>query len=198
MHPLRLRARAAVAILLVGCLSADAGVEQVMELNRAGEWVHAEALARELLATLPPDSVTQRCEAMTGRAYALLRLDRLEEAAAALDVLDRECASLPENHWIRSEARRVRAEVAAKPPALEVHEDGFWKTALASEVGVDPAVLDRHGRLCDKSGADACLVVRRGKIVQEWHSPRYRKPMLAMSSTKSVTGILRASRSGTF
>jgi CubicO group peptidase (beta-lactamase class C family) len=33
-------------------------------------------------------------------------------------------------------------------------------------------------------------VIRHDKIVQEWYSPRYADPMMAMSSTKSVTGLL--------
>jgi CubicO group peptidase (beta-lactamase class C family) len=57
-------------------------------------------------------------------------------------------------------------------------------------MGLDPHILEAHQALCEKTGADACLVVYRGKIVQEWYSPRYHLPIYAMSSTKSVTGIL--------
>ena len=50
--------------------------------------------------------------------------------------------------------------------------------------------LEQHRDLCVASGADACLVVAKGRVVQSWTGPRYREPMFAMSSTKSVTAIL--------
>src|SRR5439155_25374824 len=71
-----------------------------------------------------------------------------------------------------------------------VADDGFWQTADPTTVGVDADALERHRALCEQSGADACVVVRRGKIVQEWYSPQFHKPAMAMSSTKSVTGLL--------
>lgn len=52
------------------------------------------------------------------------------------------------------------------------------------------AALAAHQALCERTGADACLVVYQGKIVQEWKSARYTTPMYAMSSTKSVAGLL--------
>ena len=57
-------------------------------------------------------------------------------------------------------------------------------------MGLDPDVLARHQAWCEKTGADGCLVVYKGRIVQEWYSPRYRLPIYAMSSTKSVAGLL--------
>ena len=50
--------------------------------------------------------------------------------------------------------------------------------------------MKRHAELCRRTGADACLVVYKGKIVQELYGPLYKSPMMAMSSTKSVTGLL--------
>lgn len=61
---------------------------------------------------------------------------------------------------------------------------------LAPALGLDAEVLRRHADLCARTGADACLVVYRGKIVQELYGARYKAPMMAMSSTKSVTGLL--------
>jgi CubicO group peptidase (beta-lactamase class C family) len=60
----------------------------------------------------------------------------------------------------------------------------------ATSLGLDVSVLERHRQLCQRTAADACLVVYRGRIVQEWYGPRYARPMYAMSSTKSVTGLL--------
>jgi CubicO group peptidase (beta-lactamase class C family) len=51
-------------------------------------------------------------------------------------------------------------------------------------------VLKEHRALCQDTGADACLVVFKGHIVQEWYSPHYRRPIYAMSTTKSITGLL--------
>ena len=57
-------------------------------------------------------------------------------------------------------------------------------------MGLDVQALARHRALCERTGADACLVAYKGQLVQEWYGPRYRRPMYAMSSTKSVTGLL--------
>ena len=37
---------------------------------------------------------------------------------------------------------------------------------------------------------DACVIIYKGKIVQKFYSERYCLPMMATSSTKSITGIL--------
>ncbi len=57
-------------------------------------------------------------------------------------------------------------------------------------LGLDTSALARHRELCIDSSADACLVLYRGQIVQEWYGRRYREPMPAMSSTKSIAGLL--------
>jgi CubicO group peptidase (beta-lactamase class C family) len=70
-------------------------------------------------------------------------------------------------------------------------DDGFWKTAsLREDAELNVAALRQHQALCERTGADACLVIHRGKIVQEWYSKTYSVPMYAMSSTKSVAGLL--------
>ena len=51
-------------------------------------------------------------------------------------------------------------------------------------------MLTAHEALCQRTGADACLVIHHDRIVQEWYSTRYTTPMYAMSSTKSVAGLL--------
>src|SRR5205823_8324733 len=87
----------------------------------------------------------------------------------------------------RTGARRAWRHASVTP---SVADDGFWQTADPATAGVDGGALERHRALCEQSGADACLVVRRGRIVQEWYSSRFHTPAMAMSSTKSVTGLL--------
>ena len=70
-------------------------------------------------------------------------------------------------------------------------EDGFWKTANArNDLELNVHALTAHEALCQRTGADACLVIHHGRIVQEWYSKAYAVPMYAMSSTKSVAGLL--------
>ena len=70
-------------------------------------------------------------------------------------------------------------------------EDGFWKTATpAEDPELNATALAAHESLCQRTKADACLVIHHGRIVQEWYSKLYSTPMYAMSSTKSVAGLL--------
>ena len=197
------RCRLLTSILLTGCLVYRAGVAQtdtetavapgthVMELNRTGHWGQAAELAQRLLAVAPTDSTVPHCELYVGLAYAQLRLGRASDAATTMNTFDRTCASLPANHWLRGAADQVRAElIPLASPKPAVGDDGYWKAVDPATVGVDADALERHRTLCAHSGADACLVVRRGKIVQEWYSSRFHTPIMAMSSTKSVTGLL--------
>jgi hypothetical protein len=50
-------------------------------------------------------------------------------------------------------------------------------------LALDTGALDRHRAICERTGADACLVVYRVQIVQEWYGPGYTLPIEAMSST---------------
>jgi len=76
------------------------------------------------------------------------------------------------------------------PPTVAA-DDGFWEISNPREDSeLNPAALKAHEALCQRTGADACLVVHRDRIVQEWYSTRYTSPMYAMSSTKSVAGLL--------
>lgn len=70
-------------------------------------------------------------------------------------------------------------------------KDGFWQTSsLREDAELSAAALKAHEALCQRTGADACLVIHHDRIVQEWYSARYTTPMYAMSSTKSVAGLL--------
>ena len=162
-----------------------------MQLNRIGHWDQAVELAQRLLGVVPTDSTVSRCELSFNLAYAQLRLGRASEAATTMNIFDQGCASLPADHWVRMAASQVRAELRPQASVTPtVRSDGFWQTVDPATVAVDAEALERHRALCEHSGADACVVVRRGRIVQEWYSSRFHTPIMAMSSTKSVTGLL--------
>ena len=93
-------------------------------------------------------------------------------------------------HWLSRQVARLRGELDVPTAAPPVLEDGFWRTADPAALGMDVSALERHRLLCQKTGADVCLVVHRGAIVQEVYAPTYRVPTYAMSSTKSITGLL--------
>jgi CubicO group peptidase (beta-lactamase class C family) len=65
-----------------------------------------------------------------------------------------------------------------------------WEEADPKAVGLDVDAIKAHRTLCERSGADAFLVVYKGKIVSEWYAPDYRPPVYTMSSVKSWTGLL--------
>jgi CubicO group peptidase (beta-lactamase class C family) len=85
---------------------------------------------------------------------------------------------------------RGQGQPSSTPRAVAAN-DGFWQTSSPredSELNAD--ALKAHQALCQRTGADACLVIHHDRIVQEWYSTRYTTPMYAMSSTKSVAGLL--------
>lgn len=174
-------------------------LERMMELNRAGEWEKAAELAGQFLEGGADKSQPERCQARVWLAFSQTMLGQKASALSTLANFDKECGSLPADNWLHGFAARVRKELALPPPApnpmrrtppARARPDEFWQTANPATLGVDAGVLEQHRALCERTGADACLVVYKGKIVQELYSSRYREPFLAMSTTKSVTGIL--------
>jgi CubicO group peptidase (beta-lactamase class C family) len=91
------------------------------------------------------------------------------------------CAAKPDTRGI---------ELLMAPPFSDSNADGFWETANAAGLGIDPEALKRHIALCRETGADSQIVISDGRIVSEWYSERYRLPVYAMSSTKAVTALL--------
>lgn len=176
---------------LVFVVAAQQGgtVDKVEELNRSGQWEQAARLAQIFLISSDPKSPMQRCRAYHGLAYAQNKLGRNEEAGDTLTVYDKECGKLAGGERVSAEVARLRAEMTA-PPQLPVTDDNFWQTAKPSDLGLNVKALELHGDLCTRTGADTCLVIYKGKIVQERYYRSYRSPIMAMSSTKSVTGIL--------
>jgi CubicO group peptidase (beta-lactamase class C family) len=206
--PPALRAVLACGLVVVLSAASAAGsataqdtspLERMMQLNREGEWEEAARLAVQYLRDGAGRSQAERCQAHAGLAFSRTMLGQKAAATAALKSFDQECRSLPADNWLRGFVARIRRELALPPPAANpmrgslppgIRPDDFWQTAAPADLGVDAATLEQHRVLCERTGADACLVVHRGKIVQELYSARYREPMPAMSVTKSVTGIL--------
>lgn len=66
----------------------------------------------------------------------------------------------------------------------------MWQTAEPAMLGLNEGAVEDHQRLCEQTGADSCLVVYKDKIVTEWYSSKFREPVYAMSSTKSITSLV--------
>jgi CubicO group peptidase (beta-lactamase class C family) len=178
-------------VFVVAAQQEDGKLDRVLELNRSGDWEQAARLAQTFLISGNPKSPLQRCKAYYGLAYAQNRLRRSEEAQDTLTIYDRECGKLAVDSEISGEVARLRAELTAPPPPLpSVAKDNFWQSVKPGVLGMNVKALELHGDLCTRTGADACLVIYKGKIVQERYYRSYRAPMMAMSSTKSITGIL--------
>jgi CubicO group peptidase (beta-lactamase class C family) len=174
--------------------------DSLMMLNRAGRWSEAAALGSAYLHDRPGGALEERCRVRLGVLAALTRQRLVDSARVALETYDRECGELP-RAGERLELAELRATLAAsKPSATAVPrrvsassppaDDGFWRRGDPAALGLDTAALERHRGICERTGADACLVVHRGRIVQEWYGRGYARPIEAMSSTKSVTGLL--------
>lgn len=172
-------------------------LDSVTVLNRTGEWTTAATLG-ERLAGDPRYSASQQCAALLGAGYARLRLGLVDSAWQLVQVTQRRCPTLPPS------LERERAQLAADVTGASSHQAGSaaptvqvapraaddWRVARPTDVGVDTLQLRRHRELCARTGADACLVVRYGALVDEWYAPSYREPVYAMSTTKSITGLL--------
>ena len=83
-----------------------------------------------------------------------------------------------------------QAQSSSSPTAV-AGNDWVWQTAsVQDDAELNAVALRAHQALCERTGADACLVIHHDRIVQEWYSQHYKAPMYAMSSTKSVAGLL--------
>jgi len=161
-----------------------------MELNRSGKWEQAAQFAQRFIDAKPEKSKDERCQAYYNLIYSQTRLGQIKQAKSNLTNYDQKCKGIGASHWVSGEVAKLREELGPQKTGAPVKSDGFWQTADPASLGINVAALESHRQLCQRSGADACLVIRRGKIVQEYYSERYRFPMPAMSSTKSITGIL--------
>ena len=172
--------------LVFGCLvvAGAASAQSAMELNRSGRWAEAAEVAARAAADASAP-LGARCEALYSLVYSTTQLGRLGAAAEHLATFDRLCTEAVAGTWIEAEVNRLRP----RSGPVRTASDG-WAVADPAALGLDAAAIADHRSLCERSGADACLVVQAGQIVQEWYGPGYRDEMEAMSSTKSVAGLL--------
>lgn len=165
-------------------------VNQIMELNRSGKWDSATQAAQNFFNAKPEKSLGEQCEARYSLIYAEIRLGRVRQAQTNLKIYDLKCQGQSVPQWLAGEIDKLRSELGSQKLLQPPDNDKFWQAIDPTAMQINIFALEAHRRLCERSGADACLVIRRGKIVQEYYSARYRVPMMAMSSTKSITGIL--------
>ncbi len=189
----RARALAAITLLIAASASAQgsSASDSAMTLNRAGDWAAAADLARRSLASTQRGSRAETCRLRVMLAYAEMQLAHRDTANALLSKADSTCEGTTAKMEMAHDLASLHQELAGRGgPRASKSADGSWATADPRNLGLDVVALQRHLRICEKTGADACLVVYRDTIVQEWYSPRYREPMYAMSSTKSITAVL--------
>lgn len=182
-----------ILLILVGCAGSRVSpvpapeqgnpLVRAMELNRKKDWEKAAQVIRHWLEHEGDAApLLARCEALFQLAYATTHMEHMEVALDTLHQFDQHCREIPETHWLRREVDQLR------PPT--VVDDGFWQVADGASLGMDAGALAAHQQLCEQTGADACLVVHKRRLVQEWYAGTYRAPAPAMSSTKSITGLL--------
>ncbi|MBL0940591.1 MAG: beta-lactamase family protein [Gemmatimonadaceae bacterium] len=185
---------------------------RVTQLIRLKEFDAAVKIGRLGLAN-PRGTLARpaECRTLTGVVYAEWARNQQVRATEALSLLDRTCrnvnveigrgyleylnlaraalaAGTPSREVRSPEATRVSSEPYALPPSAL--DDGLLPRVAPGATGLDTSVLLLHRDLCARSNADACVIVHKGRIVQEWYGQMYREPMHAMSSTKSITGLL--------
>ena len=173
-------------LVFLSCLVAVATVasaQSAMDLNRSGRWAEASEVAARAVAD-ESSPLMARCEALYSLIYADTQLGRAA-AAEHLATFDRTCAETVAGTWVETEMDRLRPRSG---PVETAPDD--WEEADPASLGPAALVLAEHRALCERSRADACLVVHGGQIVQEWYGPEHADPVEAMSSTKSVAGLL--------
>jgi CubicO group peptidase (beta-lactamase class C family) len=180
--------------------------DSLRALNSTGRWTEAVALGTAYLGSVHVGSPQERCRVRASVLASETRLGDVHAARATLKAFDHECRDLPSVAELREVDELRRALSVAGTGTLEpgsesggmspsfrttaTAQDAFWQHGDPAALGLNVAALDRHRELCEQTGADACLVVYRSQIVQEWYGPRYAPPMTAMSTTKSITGLL--------
>jgi CubicO group peptidase (beta-lactamase class C family) len=194
MNPVPVIAAVLIALSAAAAVRAPASADDVdqrlaeaMRLARIGDWRQGAAIADEV-ARHADASARQRAEGLALAASLYSRLGDAGAMQARIDAFE-SLPALDDDHW----AARLIAELAAErarpaPPP----EDDFWQVVDPADLGppLDIEAIAAYEQLCREGGADACLLVKDGRIIAEWHSDRYAPPINAMSSTKSIASIL--------
>ncbi|AIE83716.1 beta-lactamase [Fimbriimonas ginsengisoli Gsoil 348] len=147
-----------------------------------------------------------RVEGLAGRLSAASSLASAVRKLAAAPISDsetryrRECLLEDMDHWLR------RFGLSHAPPGRSFRpaEDSMFPAAdtraKREEIGLSSnadGALGTYLSLCQRTGADACLILLRGHLVTEWYSDRYSgQPINIYSSTKSITGLVAAIAEG--
>jgi CubicO group peptidase (beta-lactamase class C family) len=69
-------------------------------------------------------------------------------------------------------------------------DDNFWQVQDPALTNLNLKALHEYGELCQRTHADAYLIVYKGKIVAEGYAKSYMVPIMTMSSVKSITALL--------
>jgi len=188
---LRVIAHVTIALLATSApAQGSSASDSAMALNRAGDWAAAADLAHRYLDSAQPGSRDESCRVRVMLAYAELRLAH-RDSNALLTKADSACEGTSAKMEMAHDLAGLHRDLASRGGSrVSPSSDASWPTADPRNLGLNVLALQRHLSLCERTGADACLVVYRDTIVQEWYSPRYHEPMYAMSSTKSITALL--------
>ncbi len=165
---------------------------QLMELNRTGRWAEAATRAEQYLDSAAMTDSIPACEVLYDLVYARTRLQEVAAGRKALAAFDHACGVLTAQTWLAKAANDLRGELdpSVWGRSLSISANDGWLTARPESLDLNTEALARHQDRCVASGADGCLVVYHGRIVQEWYGPRYHEPMMTMSSVKSWTSLL--------
>jgi CubicO group peptidase (beta-lactamase class C family) len=69
-------------------------------------------------------------------------------------------------------------------------DDNFWQVQDPALTNLNMEAVHEYGELCQRTHADAYLIVYKAKIVAEGYAKSYMVPMATMSSVKSITALL--------
>jgi len=192
----RHRCAGVVLVLVLGPARLSSGntdtalLDKAVQLNRTGKWMQAAELLEAYLGQTPRPS-SQRCQALLSAAYARLRLKQYDAARAHLRRFEAERAGVTLPAWYAEQYAKMTRELSDAPATKTTpRPSNPWPKADPSSLGLNPDAVREHQALCQRTGADSCLVVCRGRVVSEWYSQRYRAPIHAMSSTKSIASLL--------
>ena len=156
----RARALAAITLLIAASASAQgsSASDSAMTLNRAGDWAAAADLARRSLASTQRGSRAETCRLRVMLAYAEMQLAHRDTANALLSKADSTCEATTAKMEMAHDLASLHQDLASRAgPRASPSADGSWATADPRNLGLDVLALERHLRICERTGADACL-----------------------------------------
>jgi hypothetical protein len=162
-----------------------------MALNRQGKWKEAARAGADIINKREEFPFGQVCETYYHLIYAKTRLGKEAEAKKIYKEysLFRVYRPLPSYLlWLEREMTDLRRELniaQEQPPAVT---DDFWETRTPRELEMNQKAVEEYGDLCMATGADACLVVYRSKVVLERYADNTKQFLSA--SPLPVVGII--------